>query len=77
MAAVTRLRKGTRVKLKEGFTSAQGNHYEAGMTGTIMENYPIKFNDGRLHVWIYYDVPRGRFGGWTPIQNLVRLRRRK
>jgi hypothetical protein len=74
IAALRKLTRGTRVRLKVGFNTPLGNTYPAGMTGTIRENYPIRFNDGALCVWIWYDGKRGKYGGWTPIGNLVRLK---
>jgi len=77
MAAVTKLKPGTRVRLKIQFQTALGNLYEAGMVGTISKFRPYRhFLTNEWMFWIWFDTGQGKQGGLIPASHLVRRKDR-
>jgi hypothetical protein len=76
MAAVTRLKKGTRVRLKRSVETAFKNIVPMGLEGRVSKHPPLEdIVHGGLLFWIIWDKPNhGRVGNWIPYQALVRLR---
>ena len=76
MAAVTRLRRGTRVRLKVGYTTRLGNYIEPGTEGTVGNQRPLKpffGSDEGVMIWVNVKARNAR-GWWLPARYLVRLK---
>lgn len=76
MAAVTRLRPGTRVRLKVGYTTRFGNFIEEGLEGTVGNQRPLKPIPGSeegVLIWVNVKARNVR-GWWLPARYLVRLK---
>lgn len=75
MAAVTKLKPGTRVRLKRNYQTPLGNHIEAGLTGRVSRLPPFhNLAQDEVLVYIYIKPNRGSVGWWLPASHLVRLK---
>jgi len=71
MAALTRLRRGTRVVTTRGFHTFSGRYVLPGMEGRIGKLLTYRAIDGVLRVWVWKNKHEG---AWVPIGALLRLR---